>query len=266
MIEKEAITQPNTAEVAAIITSEKQQMITQHEDAEFQQDNSMVEVSAWDDEDDVTVAETQLILQEPILKPVLMEDIAHIQQAWATRDGHATLEEDGPWMFLGDFNAVLGAHEKRGRRLPPKASCADFLLWTNANSLTHLNTIGAQLTWTNGRLGLEHVALRLDRSIVNMQWIDSWHNLSCCTLIRHSSDHHPVLITQELSIRQHASPFRFLKVWTTHADCASTISLSWQRNNTGDHSTRLQRKLKGLKRVLKDWNKRTFGNINSKVS
>ncbi|CAJ2651117.1 unnamed protein product [Trifolium pratense] len=100
MIEKEAITQPNTAEVAAIITSEKQQMITQHEDAEFQQDNSMVEVSAWDDEDDVTVAETQLILQEPILKPVLMEDIAHIQQAWATRDGHATLEEDGQHISL----------------------------------------------------------------------------------------------------------------------------------------------------------------------
>ena len=24
----------------------------------------------------------------------------------------------GPWLFIGDFNAVLGAHEKRGRRAP----------------------------------------------------------------------------------------------------------------------------------------------------
>ena len=24
----------------------------------------------------------------------------------------------GPWLFFGDFNAVLGAHEKRGRRPP----------------------------------------------------------------------------------------------------------------------------------------------------
>jgi hypothetical protein len=27
-----------------------------------------------------------------------------------------------PWIFVGDFNAVLGAHEKRGRRLPPSIS------------------------------------------------------------------------------------------------------------------------------------------------
>lgn len=25
---------------------------------------------------------------------------------------------DGPWCFIGDYNAVIGAHEHRGRRLP----------------------------------------------------------------------------------------------------------------------------------------------------
>jgi hypothetical protein len=29
----------------------------------------------------------------------------------------------GPWLFVGDFNAILGAHEKRGKRLPSKISC-----------------------------------------------------------------------------------------------------------------------------------------------
>ena len=67
----------------------------------------------------------------------------------------------GSWLFLGDFNAVLGAHEKRGRRPPPSLSCEDFLNWTNANILNHLPTLGSFFTWTNGRFGTENIALRL---------------------------------------------------------------------------------------------------------
>ncbi|PNX69532.1 hypothetical protein L195_g064478, partial [Trifolium pratense] len=40
-----------------------------------------------------TVPETQHS-QEPILKPVLMEDIVKIQQAWARRDGQDTSEKE----------------------------------------------------------------------------------------------------------------------------------------------------------------------------
>lgn len=70
-----------------------------------------------------------------------------------------------PWLFVGDFNAVLGEHEKRGRRPPPSLSCSDFLQWSNANLLSHLPSFGSFFTWSNGRLGLENVALRLDRAI-----------------------------------------------------------------------------------------------------
>jgi hypothetical protein len=55
--------------------------------------------------------------------------------------------------------------------LPPKISCEDFLLWTNANQLSHLHTIGAHFTWTNGRAGNGYVALRLDRAISNHAWL-----------------------------------------------------------------------------------------------
>ena len=49
----------------------------------------------------------------------------------------------GPWLVLGDFNAMLGAHEKCGRRPPPITSCTDFLQWSNANLLTHLPSLGS---------------------------------------------------------------------------------------------------------------------------
>lgn len=59
----------------------------------------------------------------------------------------------GPWIAIGDFNAVLGSHEKRGGGLPSKLSCDDFNDWSNYNSLSHIPTKGVQFTWSNGRLG-----------------------------------------------------------------------------------------------------------------
>ncbi|PNX83153.1 endonuclease/exonuclease/phosphatase family protein, partial [Trifolium pratense] len=124
-----------------------------------------------------------------------------------------------PWVFVGDFNAVLGAHEKWGKRLPPKISCDDFLLWTNANQLSHLNTIGVQFTWSNGRADNDYVALRLDRAICN----------SLFALYRHCSDHHPWLVSQELSETQHPTPFRFFKTWTSQEDCERVVKEEWNK-------------------------------------
>jgi hypothetical protein len=45
----------------------------------------------------------------------LWADLTHLQGCF-----------QGPWLFMGDYNAVLGAHEKRGRRPPPSLSCEDF--------------------------------------------------------------------------------------------------------------------------------------------
>lgn len=52
---------------------------------------------------------------------------------------------------MGDFNAVLGAHEKLGGPLPGKVSCDDFKQASDDCGLIHLPTDGAKYTWSNGR-------------------------------------------------------------------------------------------------------------------
>jgi hypothetical protein len=98
----------------------------------------------------------------------LWADLTHLQGCF-----------QGPWMFIGDFNAVIGALEKRGHHPPPPISCSVFLQWTNANILFHLPTLGSLFTWSNGRFGIENVALRLDRSICNDDCINYWCNFTC---------------------------------------------------------------------------------------
>jgi hypothetical protein len=89
----------------------------------------------------------------------------------------------GLWVFLGDFNAVLGAHKKRARRLRPSLSCNDFMSWTNANLLLHLNSNGVQFTWNNGRLDFDSVFLQLDHAICNEAWTNFWGITSCTALL-----------------------------------------------------------------------------------
>lgn len=134
----------------------------------------------------------------------------------------------GPWCFIGDFNAVLGSHEKRGN-LPVKLSCDEFNPWTDNSQLTHLLTKGAMFTWSNGRHARAYTAMRLDRVVCNESWLDCWSSISCCTLPRSISDHHPILLKLSNAVCNHPSPFKIFKMWTQHEDCYRMISEIWKK-------------------------------------
>ncbi|KAM1059962.1 hypothetical protein ACFX15_023986 [Malus domestica] len=57
----------------------------------------------------------------------------------------------GPHLVLGDFNAVLGAHEKMGGTLPRHIACAEFQAMVDTYNLIPVDTKGSPFTWTNGR-------------------------------------------------------------------------------------------------------------------
>jgi len=140
---------------------------------------------------------------------------------------------------VGDFNAVLGAHEKRGRRLLPSISCTDFLSWTNANILLHLNINGVQYTWNNGRLDSASVFLRLDRAICNEAWTDFWGITSCTALLRTHTDHHPLLVHSDFSFARRTASFKVFKTWTTHAECRPLLLNVWNKKVVGSGMHRL---------------------------
>lgn len=68
-----------------------------------------------------------------------------------------------PWIFIGDFNAISGAHEHKGKCAPNKPQFIDFQVWHSQNSLVDLRTKGSQFTWYNGRAGTGYVGRRLGR-------------------------------------------------------------------------------------------------------
>lgn len=66
----------------------------------------------------------------------------HRRQLWDELKGLQNFYV-APWIFVGDFNAILGAHEKQGQRLPPSIvmiregnCCADIMASDLGHDLT----------------------------------------------------------------------------------------------------------------------------------
>lgn len=58
-----------------------------------------------------------------------------------------------PWCFVGDFNAIFGSHENRGRASPFRSSIVYFCYWIYHHCLANFPTSGLFVTWSNGRFG-----------------------------------------------------------------------------------------------------------------
>lgn len=146
-------------------------------------------------------------------------------------------DNPGPWCMFCDYNAVLGSNEVRGSFMPPRASCDDFISFTDAGNLTHLLTRGAGYTWSNRRRGNALTEKRLDRVICNEAWLDFWSNSSCCTLVRSFSDRFPLLLTANRATRPFPSSFKFHKMWISHPDGVRQIREVWSRPVEGCPTT-----------------------------
>lgn len=170
-----------------------------------------------------------------------------------------------PWCFMGDFNAIIGAHEHRGSFSPARLPMSEFSSWSESNSLYHIPTRGSSLTWTNGRRGNRNTQRRLDRSICNQQWLDMCCSLSCSTLTKIKSNHFPLLLEFQVTPTTFASQFKFQQMWSLHPDCKDIVTSCWNTNFTRCPMFILSAKLKHLKSCLKQWNKEVFGDINSEV-
>jgi hypothetical protein len=162
---------------------------------------------------------------------------------------------------------ILGAHEYRGSFSPARLPIEEFQQWTDAFNLLHLQTRGAEFTWSNGRGGNRYTEKRLDRAVCNQAWLNSCCSSSVTALTRVSSDHFPLLLDLQVTSNSFASQFKFQRMWTLHDDCDKIVSDCWSNSGVvGCSMYILTQKLKMLKEKLKVWNKTCFGNVHDNVT
>ena len=170
-----------------------------------------------------------------------------------------------PWCTLGDFNAIIGAHEHKGATPPAQLPMTEFLNWSNNDNFIHLPTRGMHYTWANGRQGRRYTERRLDRALCNNHMLDICSSVSVSTLVKQRSDHNPLLLELQMNEESHPHQFKFLKMWTLHEGCRDVVASCWNERYVGCAMFVLSQKLKSLKSKLKSWNKEVFGNVHGLV-
>ncbi|KAH9297640.1 hypothetical protein KI387_029322, partial [Taxus chinensis] len=81
---------------------------------------------------------------------------------------------------------------------------ADFI---KENSLLDMDLHGSSFTWSNRRLGRNHIQSRLDRSLGSLDWISLFPDFYLKSLPRAASDHSPLLLSANHNLNTKNPPF-----------------------------------------------------------
>ena len=172
-----------------------------------------------------------------------------------------------PWCCLRDFNELLEVQEKKGGAPRAQSQMQMFRDALNYCGFMDLGFSSPDFTW-HGRRRVELIWERLDRGVANYEWSEKFptgrvRHIHCFTL-----DHHPILLALDSNgehQRWRQKPFRFEAMWLTDLGCRDIVTRAWECLAKGTPMFIAAKKLKKCKKMLKDWSRDHFGNVQRSI-
>ncbi|KAG7947040.1 hypothetical protein I3843_14G073700, partial [Carya illinoinensis] len=188
---------------------------------------------------------------------------ARRKESWA-RLRHLKVDQNTPWLCMGDFNEITSHGEKWGSLPRPFKQMEDFRQSLAECNLGDLGYVGSQFTWCNNREGINFTKERLDRGLVNCVWHDLFDSNSVTILPTICSNHNPLYISSkasEFTPCTHKKIFRHEASWAKQEECVAVIKRAWQGPlKTSSRVDITRRVLERCRFQLREWN-----NISTKV-
>ena len=143
---------------------------------------------------------------------------------------------DGPWLCIGDFNAMLSSSEKQSRCPPTQSQMDEFRMALDFCGLADLGFVGFPFTWNNKRPGCANTKERLDRAVASLEWREKFQDSTVYHLSSHASDHIPLLLeTRRAKAFSMRGPkgFRFEEAWLLSEECEAKVRDAWNKASEG---------------------------------
>ena len=158
----------------------------------------------------------------------------------------------GPWCVGGDFNSILFENERRSRKRVVSSVDRDFYSWFEYSGLSHIHTAGPFFTWR--REGCES---KLDRVLINNEFLDEFPNAVTKVLSNFKSDHNSLLVTIENPVERpkREAPFRFVASWLLHEGFNQFMDGVWSNTSSWFDNLHL------FTEKIKTWRVEVYGHL-----
>ncbi|XP_074266898.1 uncharacterized protein LOC141590190 [Silene latifolia] len=188
-------------------------------------------------------------------------DAAERNALWTGLQAAST---SNPWLVIGDFNVVRCPAEKLGPHPPILHEMMDFNSCLISCKVDDIAGTGADMTWTNKQDSLTRVWSKLDRALVNQQWIASFPTSHALFMESGLSDHSPVVVQVQEDIKTHKR-FSFLNSCIQHPNYDSIVRDAWAPPIAGNPMFRLFTKLKKVKHALTCFHRENYSDLTGRV-
>ncbi|EOY14430.1 Uncharacterized protein TCM_033819 [Theobroma cacao] len=134
----------------------------------------------------------------------------------------------------GDFNTVRFEHEKTGRA-DVERSAAVFNEFIDNMTLLDLPLIGDNFTWCGFRE--RWVFSKLDRFLVDVEWLNGSQELVQQCLPSSLSDHCPVILRHS-EMEWEPKPFKIFNFWMDEQSFQELVENNWKKNEQANNDRR----------------------------
>ncbi|XVF37472.1 hypothetical protein REPUB_Repub20aG0011000 [Reevesia pubescens] len=123
-----------------------------------------------------------------------------------------------PWMCIGDFNDVASVMEKEGGKCKERRKLLSFQNLIRDCNLNEVHSQGQFFTWFGIRDG-ELIKERLDRVLVNFDWMEAFPDMQVFVLPAVGSDHSPIVMNSVRKDKKGPRRFKFENTWMDMEEC-----------------------------------------------
>nr|XP_016494149.1 PREDICTED: uncharacterized protein LOC107813394 [Nicotiana tabacum] len=161
---------------------------------------------------------------------------------------------------MGDFNTILSSEDRVQGNAVQEIEVRVFKNFIIDVGLDELRTVGRKFTWTNN-----HVHSRIDRILINAEWIQKWPAMEGIIMNPSFSDHCPLSLVIDDTSQEGRRPFKFLNCLENHKEFDDIVKHFWRKRQRENAMLKVWNKLKMLKGDLKQLNNQKFNKIGHKI-
>ncbi|XP_060183185.1 uncharacterized protein LOC132613154 [Lycium barbarum] len=165
-----------------------------------------------------------------------------------------------PWLLIGDFNSVLHEEDRIGGNPVSWAEVVDFANCVDECGLIEIPHQGNQYTWSD-KGSSERIYSRIDRVFINDIWLQTMPYCKSIFLLEGISDHCPAKVILEEERTRKKKSFLYSNVWGKHPKFLGIVKAGWEIPIQGCKMMQVVKRLKLLKKNLKQLNGQYCRNI-----